>query len=480
VVRENWLDDSSVHGRPLKILMLQLQLRRSQIVPISLMACAATGALATVDAQLSAAAIGAAGLVLLLMLRPVIALGVLFFVGGVDLAATSGGEKTLFASIGGVDLSGIRLVTSVVGMATLIAVRPASARQQISLGYVVPLALFVAYGACTLLWSPVPAQGFRLLAKILYFLLVFVAVQVVCRSKEDVDKLLAVALVGGAIVATVVNPIVWWSGGFDEDTSGITRLRGGGIHENPASFYMLILLLLVLARFQWSSAWVWIGLSVAFAVSMLLAYTRVTQIALVAAILTMELVRRRTRDHARRWLALLLMLVVPVAALPVLAARSFANPDELFADLPASVATDSSVSPLETVNLQGRELIWAITWERFSESPIFGGGLGAAGDRLATTLQFDEAPAPHNEYLRMLADTGVVGTLLLVVALAVWVKATLHVLRTNPGDRRHDLARAALGGLVAFAVIAWSDNPLDYYASFTQFMALYTAGCLRG
>ena len=110
------------------------------------------------------------------------------------------------------------------------------------------------------------------------------------------------------------------------------------------------------------------------------------------------------------------------------------------------------------VNTEGRAGVWQATWDRWTTSPIVGHGPGDA-DRISELQGLDH---PHNDYLRILDDGGLVG-------LALWVAGYLALLRQarqadrdsrSSTDRR--VAWAAFLALAGVALIMAVDNPADY------------------
>jgi O-antigen ligase len=84
-------------------------------------------------------------------------------------------------------------------------------------------------------------------------------------------------------------------------------------------------------------------------------------------------------------------------------------------------------NPDRLLDLNGRERIWMDYLDQFLAAPLFGQGLGAA-EHVASYHQL-----PHNEYLRLLVDGGLIGALLYGAAVLVWAWRVLDLIR--PGER---------------------------------------------
>jgi len=123
-----------------------------------------------------------------------------------------------------------------------------------------------------------------------------------------------------------------------------------------------------------------------------------------------------------------------------------------------------------TVNGNGRTVFWRVTWDSFLESPWIGQGAGSA-QQLITSYHFRTAKGdqgsinhPHNDYLRILHDYGIVG-------LTLWLLGMLKLLKRISwawvdADRRRSMrAHVHLGALLALVALSMAmitDNPWVY------------------
>jgi O-antigen ligase len=136
------------------------------------------------------------------------------------------------------------------------------------------------------------------------------------------------------------------------------------------------------------------------------------------------------------------------------------------------------VALFQAVNWQGRQIIWPVLLQAWSTSPWVGLGLGSSTLTIATAFPGFPIVA-HNEYLRLGVDTGWIGVALFFLAVLAWLRATLQAGRTGYAAAREH-ALPALAGILAWAVIAATDNSFDYYSSFTQFIAFFVAAGIVG
>jgi O-antigen ligase len=335
--------------------------------------------------------------------------------------------------------------------------------------------VFLAYAACSLAISRAPLDGMRLLLKLTYPFLVFVVILGVTRTRRDLEKLMNWVLIGAAILAVILAPMFILAGAYIVDEDSRVRIAGIGLHENPMSFYLLLMLLLAWTRFSVRGKLFYLVLCVPFAFWIVLARTRITLAAvltgLAGAMVYGALVNRNYRTIIG---TALIGALVAVPLAPLVLERSLGYVPSLpeMLDLLAS-----PVYLIHILNMEGREVFWAVILKAFTTSPIYGLGLGSSTAIIQATFPREAGLVPHNEYLRLLADLGVVGTVLFFVAIAHWWGGALSAGRSQDKLVR-EFALPATAGILAWAVISITDNPLDYYNAFTQYIGFLCAGAL--
>jgi O-antigen ligase len=115
--------------------------------------------------------------------------------------------------------------------------------------------------------------------------------------------------------------------------------------------------------------------------------------------------------------------------------------------------------PEDSLDMSGRDALWARHFDQFRQSPSFGRGLGATG---LVKSYFD---LPHNVYLRLLVEGGVVGCLLYGGAILLWGRQVIA--RVEPSER------AFVHALwLALAVYALTDNILTMPPTLMPFIYL--------
>lgn len=124
------------------------------------------------------------------------------------------------------------------------------------------------------------------------------------------------------------------------------------------------------------------------------------------------------------------------------------------------------------INTSGREYFWANLMRAFRENPIFGGGIGEA-ERVMVRYT-PNINQPHNDYLRILVDSGIIGLTLFLVGVAA-LAYRLWRLAFRDDTNHRELHGAALLVLIAFLISAYTDNPLVY--PFVLYPMVAIIGC---
>jgi O-antigen ligase len=403
---------------------------------------------------------------------PVFVIGVMLALGPLDLSFVTGGFKELFPELGGLDMNGIRLVAVTGGL--LLAVTTERAQlEQLRLPRAACYVAFLAFASLTLAWSPDRLEGARLLFKLGYPLLVFLVLSAPGRTAAEVDRIGTWILIGAAVLL-ILNPAFVAAGGSVRDYDGSLRIGGAGIHQNPFSFYLLVIVLLCAARFAVRAQARYLALAALAVVWMALTLTRITMgaalIGLVGMSLYGALINRNYRAAAA---GLGLAALIGAALTPVVLTRSFGYTPSLGSLLDL---VRNPVALFNAVNWQGRQVIWPVLAQAWSTSPWVGHGMGASAVVLDTA--FPGLPmVPHNEYLRLGVDVGWIGVGLFFAAILAWLNAVLQAGRSGAA-RVREHALPALAGALAWAIIAATDNAFDYYGPFTQFIGFFTAAAL--
>jgi O-antigen ligase len=113
------------------------------------------------------------------------------------------------------------------------------------------------------------------------------------------------------------------------------------------------------------------------------------------------------------------------------------------------------------INVSGRANMWATVIESAQRSPLIGQGLGTSQLAIADAFELGH---PHNDYLRVWHDLGVVGLLLFVASLLGWLGRLFSDWRVA-ARHQHPLAPLKLSAtlaLLGLLLAAITDNAIIY------------------
>ncbi|MDP9235081.1 MAG: O-antigen ligase family protein [Actinomycetota bacterium] len=145
----------------------------------------------------------------------------------------------------------------------------------------------------------------------------------------------------------------------------------------------------------------------------------------------------------------------------VFAATSFGPLAERFAE------PDKSKVGGVTLSVSGRDKFWSATWQSWLQSPWIGHGAGSAEFLPARYLPEGWGSSyshPHNDYLRLLHDYGVVGAGLWVVAFVFLVRRTRQKwwAAARSGAESRTVHLQAVLSMTALALAMITDNVIVY------------------
>ncbi len=405
---------------------------------------------------------------------PIALVAAMLVVGPIDLSFLTGGFKALFPELGGLDMNGIRLLGATGGYIIFIMFEPRA--RAAAVGHLGRFWIaFLLFAGLTLAFSMDPLEGTRLFLKLAYPFLTFLVVVGLADTPERLGTLTKVTLLSAVVYALIVNPLLIAYFGVDLDHEGRTRVGGLGMGTAPWAFYCLAILMLTMTRlfmrrsisYFWLSAvlLIWVGLS----------QTRIAALAAVVGIAVVGLLTAWISEN-RKMLVGSVVLVGVVAAVfaPFVMQRSLGfmpSPGEF-----VRMVTDPAYL-INSINWQGRRVIWAILWGAFLTSPVWGLGLGSAATLLRSYFGERGVSVPHNEYIRLATDTGFIGLVLFVTAIGIWLVAAIRMSRHQQGYVR-EYAIAAAGLAAAWLVVAITDNAIDYYNNFSQYLGFLLAGAV--
>jgi O-antigen ligase len=382
---------------------------------------------------LAVAAVVAAAFVPLVLTKLNVGLCMLLYLSFMESLSGVGGGLSLTKLVG---------VLLVVGWLAAAATGPASerramlAREPLLGGAVV---LFALWAAGSVVWADQPSTA---ASAVLRFALNFVLFPIVLagiRERRHVVWVFVV-FVAGSLSAMTLGII---QGTSDPAAGG--RLTGAGLDANDLGELLVVAIILALslaANRRWLAMWRLVAACAAAtaAVGLFMTVSRGGLVGLSAA----ALVAPFAVGRGRRAAAVVLIVVALVGTVG------------WFATIAPAHAVERIENP-KAAGGSGRLDLWTVGWRIVNAHPI--NGVGAGNFRLVS-VQYLLRPGrtdrdvyivtkpkvPHNIYLNVLAELGIVGLALFAAILALSLRSTLRAVRAfaSRGDTTMELLTRGL------------------------------------
>jgi tetratricopeptide (TPR) repeat protein len=337
-------------------------------------------------------------------------------------------------------------------------------------GLVLPALGYVLLGFLSLFWATTPFSGLVEATQLLVFALLFVAVQILI-GPGDLIMLARCSAVGGAALAVV--GVCQYLGLAFEWIPSVGMPSGTFAFRNLAASYLIGSLPLALLAFALeSTTWkrlLWAGCAALMALFLLYTRTRGAWMGTALALLLVSVVvlchvpLRRTlaQTFQEGFATRLLKLGLPLLACAWLAAaflpsRTSPGVIQQFDEQKTSAAA-TAVSMLSTGSDRGRLDMWRHTLSMVWDHPLLGVGLDNwefayplydTGVKPGKITANSEPVRPHNDFLWILSELGLVGLGLYLWLLGAAWGAARKAFRSGEATRQL-CALAALAGIVA-------------------------------
>jgi putative inorganic carbon (HCO3(-)) transporter len=297
------------------------------------------------------------------------------------------------------------------------------------------LVVFIAAVAISVIGATHPAVGALETMRILAVVLMFAVLEQMMTDERTMRQLLL------AVYLSLLFPLAFTAFGFltgsplTEEKGGFVRLTGPFLQSNTFGRYLMVMIIFGVAiapyldkRFRRPL----IGILVLSSTFMLLTYTRTAIVGAVLGLLVVGVIQSK-----RLLFSMVVLIVCALLLVPQLSSR--------FTGL-----TDSAPSFGPSNNsLTWRLEYWTEILPLVKSNPVTGIGLGM------TARQTEEEKQPHNDFIRMFVETGIIGFAAYLVLLISLVTLGRRAVRASP---RRSFERAVGAGFLGCALAFIADS----------------------
>ena len=311
--------------------------------------------------------------------------------------------------------------------------------------------LLLAVMTISSLFSDDPVRSLLQVARLAAAVAVLLAVEQFAVTDASRRRVL-VACYASALVPLVVGVLQQVSGFYLKESSGLGRVTGTFLHPNAFGFYLVVLLVMGAAIFRHldGAARVLVGaVLIGGTVELLLTYSRGSWISVVVGVLVVGVLQARK-----------LLLLLPVGLVLVVLAA------------PSVLTRLSDLSQEETINgTPGNSFLWRVGHWGEVLSGARGHEFLGLGPSASDYLGAEVLP-PHNDFVRMYVETGVLGTVVYVAVIAAAVAMATRTLRSVPEGRLgRGVAVGAIACTLAFALGSVGGNLISETVVLLYFFA---------
>lgn len=312
-----------------------------------------------------------------------------------------------------------------------------------------PYLVFWGLFAISLPWAPDFRQGIRFVTRLLAPFVTYLIIS------DMLDRVMVRGVIRALYLSSVI-PIAYglWeliTGTGNTITAGFIRVQSCFHHPAHFSMYLLFMFCLAYATFldkRTVNRVAWLGYIGVILLLLLSTYTRISWIATAVCFVYLSWVYGRTRYLIA--VALGGALIVPLYAGSMV--DRMLEIDFVF----------GSHNLLDRSNSIGwRLFFWTNLIEEWKLSPWFGYGTGSSivfGRELMGVWT-----SPHNGYLRVLYETGIVGLTAFGWVLFTMMRQALRLLRSELDDSVKLVSHVYVTMTISYIILNLTDNILEYY-----------------
>jgi len=312
-----------------------------------------------------------------------------------------------------------------------------------------PYGVFLGLFAASMWWAPDFRWALRFVTRLSapFFTYLIISDMIDRRMVRQVIS----AMYASSAIPIVYGFYQWITGTGNDVTEGYNRVNSSFFHPAHFSMYLTFLFCLAYAEFldprakNRASRLIYIVLLVALEIS---TYTRISWLAMGICFLYLSWVYGK-RSY----------ILAAAAGASVVLLAAGGGIIERFTSV-GDVLGGDNVYDLNS-SVGWRLYFWDEILRRFWDQPWF--GFGAGSSVMLGVEIFGVEAAPHNGYLRVLYETGVVGSLAFLWVLSVMLWQGFRMIRRNLDNRLTFISHVYVTMTVTYILLNLTDNILEYY-----------------
>ena len=290
-------------------------------------------------------------------------------------------------------------------------------------------------------------------ARIIAAVTMVVVLERLLTNRRRVKRVL-VAMLVAVVPPLLLGLIQAGTGSGRFVTAGVSRVVGSFLHPNTFGLFLDMFMLMTISLYRSCAPRlkiVLVGMFIASVAMLIMTYSRGAWIAFAVGVAVIGLL------HSRKALYWIVGGMLSCLAIP-----------SVFSRVISLAAPSTSVTGGASNSLIWRLDYWTQVLQLNRNNPIT--GIGLKGTKYLTSV----SKAPHNDYLRAYAETGVLGLLAFMVVIVSLVLVARKALRSSRDEFSRGIAVGFSAVLAAYIVDSFGDNIMSEVVILWYFYAAAT------
>lgn len=317
--------------------------------------------------------------------------------------------------------------------------------------------LFLVFCAISLFWTPNTIFGFRMIAKLSAPFLFLLMVMMIIKSSQQINQMERMIFMGGGLALLVA--VMTWNFRIGGSSVGLTIPTLG---PSLTSAFFMIVAMLALVKSKYEQKWPIFFFMLCLVAAVFASFTRITIVALFIG--SSIILYMSVRGLFKIILPLSGILGIPLLFLfnETFRKRMFITDAKINI---GNIINDPSIL-YQNLRGSGRFHAWDVVINHFVKpSPVIGSGIGAT-QNFFYSGSVGHMGVVHSEYVRLLADVGILGLFLFALAFLAYLFRLVGIYYRNKHVASGKYALAAVGGIIAYLIYLATDNGIDYVNAF--------------
>jgi len=325
--------------------------------------------------------------------------------------------------------------------------------------------IYLLISFISILYSQDKANGLKILSQLLHPFVVYILLFLTIKKQNDLYRIIKIMLFGGALTVAFNIFKIFSGQAFSVAGEGTYRLDGAAGLGGYAFFLLVLIIVCYSLYVKYKKKRLLIMASV-FSIFLIMTGTRSAMLALLITFSFLQwILKKRIRLVVVPFLLALILLFLPSSF------NRFVPGDVDYVTLLSEINKGNYDKVLYLGNWEGRVKIWDSGVNKFFfKSPLWGNGLGASsgltGSYYLGNKLVRQVAAAHNEYVRNIIETGIIGIVSYLTFIFLFLKRALKIYRISRSPFTKALAMSSAASLISYMTVSITEATCFFFYQF--------------